>query len=445
MLFVGLWLLGAGLWMLFRRTVVADSDRRLSERLRGIVDIVSVEADSDSPDDIEEELLDYLIGIPEGQLTQVRDASGRRVFPPLESGQLPFDWKSVGTEPLVGEVRSTSAHVYRLRAETVSIRDQEYRVLVASSLQSLEDTRSRLVTSLLIAIPSAVLLSILSGLYIARRALAPIEEVTRAASEITVGSLEKRIPVPGTGDALERLSRTFNEMMDRLEASVARLEQFSTDASHEMRTPVSVIRTTAELALRHGRTEEEYRSDLVQIEDEARRLGEIIDLLLSLARTGVTESVAFADVDLASLVSEVCAAFDRQGLTEGLPLSVAVPERPAMVRGHEPALRRLLLALLENARAHTERGGIGVLVVGEPDSFVLEVRDTGEGIPAESLDRVFDRFFRVDPARSRAEGRLGVGLSIAKRIAELHGAEIDVTSRVGVGSEFRVRFPRNGR
>jgi signal transduction histidine kinase len=397
MLFVGLWLLGAGLWMLFRRTVVADSDRRLSERLRGIVDIVSVEADSDSPDDIEEELLDYLIGIPEGQLTQVRDASGRRVFPPLESGQLPFDWKSVGTEPLVGSVRSTSGDGYRVRAETVSIRDEEYRVLVASSLRSLEDTRSRLVTSLLIAIPSAVLLSILSGLYIARRALAPIEEVTLAASEITVGSLEKRIPVPGTGDALERLSRTFNEMMDRLEASVARLEQFSTDASHEMRTPVSVIRTTAELALRHGRTEEEYRTDLEQIEDEARRLGEIIDLLLSLARTGVTESVAFADVDLGSLVSEVCAAFERQGLTDGLPLSVAVPERPAMVRGHDPALRRLLLVLLENARAHTERGWIEVLVADEPDSFVLEVRDTGEGIPAEALDRVFDRFFRVDP------------------------------------------------
>jgi signal transduction histidine kinase len=116
-----------------------------------------------------------------------------------------------------------------------------------------------------------------------------------------------------------------------------------------------------------------------------------------------------------------------------------------MVRGHDPALRRLLLVLLENARAHTERGWIEVLVADEPDSFVLEVRDTGEGIPAEALDRVFDRFFRVDAARSRAEGRLGVGLSIAKRIAELHGAEIVVTSRVGVGSEFRVRFPRNGR
>jgi signal transduction histidine kinase len=234
-------------------------------------------------------------------------------------------------------------------------------------------------------------------------------------------------------------------MMDRLEASVARLEQFSTDASHELRTPVSVIRTTAELALRHGRTEEEYRSDLVQIEDEARRLGEIIDLLLALARTGVTETVSLADVDLGALASDVCARFERQALAKGLTLSVAIPEGPEVVRGHDPALRRLLMVLLENACAHTERGGIEVSVALEPDGVVLAVSDTGEGIPAEALDRVFDRFFRVDAARSRAEGRLGVGLSIAKRIAELHGAEIVVTSRVGVGSEFRVRFPRNGR
>ena len=254
--------------------------------------------------------MEYLIGVPEGHLTQVRDSRDRQIFPPYAETDLLIDWESVGVDLEVGTICSPSGP-YRVRAQRVSILGREYAVSVASSLQILADTRARVVTSLLVAIPFAVLLCAVSGLYIARRALAPVEEVTQAASEITVGSLQRRIAVPDTGDALERLTRTFNDMLERLEASVTRIEQFSTDASHELRTPITVIRTTAELALRHGRSEEEYQSDLKEIEQEARRLGELIDVLLTLARTGTTDDVPMNDIDLGALAADVCRSFEK--------------------------------------------------------------------------------------------------------------------------------------
>ncbi len=314
--------------------------------------------------------------MPEGHLTQVRDSRDRQIFPPYAETDLLIDWESVGVDLEVGTIRSPSGP-YRVRAQRVSILGREYAVSVASSLQILADTRARVVTSLLVAIPFAVLLCAVSGLYIARRALAPVEEVTQAASEITVGSLQRRIAVPDTGDALERLTRTFNDMLERLEASVTRIEQFSTDASHELRTPITVIRTTAELALRHGRSEEEYQSDLKEIEQEARRLGELIDVLLTLARTGTTDDVPMNDIDLGALAADVCRSFEKSRRKRSAECSIV--------------------------------------------------------------------FFRVDSARSRAAGRLGVGLSIAKRIAELHDAEVDVTSRLGEGTEFAVRFRDDAR
>ena len=442
MLFAGLTVLGVTLWMLLQRSVHAETDGRLRERVTGIVDYVSVEADSSDPEDIAEELLEYLIGLPEGYLTQVRDAEGRQVFPPVAATDPPIDWESVGAGPAVDTIHTPSGP-YRVGNLGVSILGREYAVSVASSLQSLADTRARLVTSLLVAIPFAVLLCAVAGLHIARRALAPVEDVTRAASEITVESLERRIAVPDTGDALERLARTFNDMLERLEVSVSRIEQFSTDASHELRSPISVIRTTAELALRHGRSQKEYRSDLKEIEEEARRLGELIDVLLTLARTGTTDAVPMNDIDLVALVADVSRSFERETSAKGLELTRETPDVPALVRGHDSALRRLVMVLFENALAHTHEGGIAVSVTREKQALTLRVRDTGEGIPPEALGRVFDRFFRVDSARSRDNGRLGVGLSIAKRIAELHHAEIHVMSRLGEGTEFAVRFPES--
>lgn len=437
LLFMGYVIFSVALWLTVRRALVAAVEERLTDRVQRLVQVVT--ADAEVPEEVEEELIDYVTALPESYLTQVRDGRDRQLVPPggIQSTVIP--WKS-SRERVFFTVETETAPYHVLQQE-VSLMGQPYKILLASSLESLVVVRDRLAASFLIATPLALVLCSGGGFYIARRALTPVDQIAETASDITVSNLSKRIPIAATHDALERLSRTFNEMLERLETSVARIEQFSADASHELRTPISVIRTTAELALRHGRTEAEYRADLNDIHAEAQRLSDLIEVLLTLARNGWDScSVPMTRVDLVPLVAGVCRQFEREAESKGLALKLEAPEGSVVLKGNEPSLRRLLASLLENALAHTQAGRITVSVERDTDVVHLRVRDTGEGIPAEALGRVFDRFYRVDSSRSRSSGRLGLGLSIAQRIAELHNAELTVRSQEGEGSEFSAHF-----
>jgi signal transduction histidine kinase len=270
-----------------------------------------------------------------------------------------------------------------------------------------------------------------------------VEQITEAASEITVAELSRRISVPDTGDAFERLARTFNSMLGRLQVAVEKIEQFSADASHELRTPLSVIRTTAELGLRHERSKDEYQADLKDIHVESERLGELVETLLALSREGVTGgSILMKEIDLVALVEEVTSRFEKAARSKGLVFEVEIVSEGIHVMGNESALRRMMSSIMENALAHTEKGTITVRLDDPTDEIQLSIADTGVGIPEGDLDRIFDRFYRVDASRSRSSGGLGLGLAIAKKIADLHGAVISVSSQLGEGSKFAVRFNR---
>ena len=441
MLFLGYAVFSAALWAMVTYSVRSAVDDSLSQRLERLVQVVATEADG--PAEVEEDLTELVLAGPEGHLAQIRDSENRQVFPQTAAQAPAIRWEDNDQERVFRTVHTDDA-LYRVLVQEVVILGQTYRVLLASSLESLLVVRDRLAASFLVATPIALVLCAVGGLYTARRALRPVDRLSETASEITVGNLSKRIPVPETGDALERLSRTFNEMLERLEASVARIEQFSADASHELRTPLSVIRTTAELALRHGRSEDGYRADLRDIHAESQRLSELIEVLLTLSRAGLeSRSVPMSDVNLSALASEVCRQFRPEAESKGLNLRLDTPEGSAVVVGSEPTLRRLLASLLENALAHTQAGNITVSVVHEKEGLELTVKDTGEGIPPEALGKIFDRFYRVDSVRSPSSGRLGLGLSIAKRIAELHDAELSAESEMGKGSCFKVRFRRH--
>jgi heavy metal sensor kinase len=433
MLFLGYAVFGVGLWLAVRYAVSSAVDDLLRDRFGRLVDIVT--SDADGPGEVQEELVEYIAALPESHLAQVRNSKGERVLPPEGP---PLEGENVSGFQTV----ELEGIPYRVLTQEISILEQSYEVRLASSLQSLSMVKERLAVWLLAGAPLALLLCSGGGLYIARRALSPLDRMTETAAGITVGSLSSRIEVPRTRDSLERLALTFNQMLERLESSVGRIEQFSADASHELRTPLTVIRTTAELALRHGRNEEEYRADLEEVHAQAVRLSELVDVLLSLSREGAERRpVVMSEIDLFALAEDVSRGFQKEAASRGLRLETEGPGRPVWVEGNDPSLRRLIASLLENALAHTLEGGIKVSVRddGAPE---LSVVDTGEGIPEESLGRIFDRFYRVDSSRSRATGGQGLGLSIARRIAALHDAELAAESRAGGGSRFTVRFRR---
>jgi heavy metal sensor kinase len=284
----------------------------------------------------------------------------------------------------------------------------------------------------------------MGGYWISRRALKPVDAITRAAQSIGIENLSQRLQVPESGDELTRLSQTWNGMLDRLETAVKRLSQFTADASHELRTPIALIRATAELTLRRQRSTETYREALRHIMDDADRTARLIEDLLLLARADAgLPALALDRVELTPLVRDVCEQGQILAQERQLEISTEAPEQPVYVDANDPALRRLLLLLVDNAVKYTPAGGhITVSVAHDSAGPTVTVRDTGIGIPDAALPHVFERFYRVDESRNREAGGAGLGLSIAQWIAERHHARLEAESVVGRGSAFRVRFPQ---
>jgi signal transduction histidine kinase len=298
----------------------------------------------------------------------------------------------------------------------------------------------------LIVIDLVALLAGSVGIWLmAGRALRPLRELTAMANEIGRSTdLTRRLP-PATGrDDVGRLTASFNAMMARLQEAYARIatalavqQQFTADASHELRTPLTTIRSNAGFLRTHPSAEPEDRSAaLVDIETEAGRMGRLVDDMLTLARADGGQPLSFSTVDIGALAHEVCRQAralhpDREVHCAGTPLSV---------RGDAESLRRLLWILLDNAMAHTADGGTIWVAVTRHDSMAtLQVSDDGTGIPAGLQERVFDRFFRADPARAR--GGSGLGLSIARWIVTGHGGSISASNNDRGGASFVAEVP----
>lgn len=396
--------------------------------------------DREFQEELQLELREYAISLPEGDLTQMRTVTGQSLLPAGKPALIP--WQQSTDEKPGPQTVETQRGPFRVLAGTVRLARGSYRIQVASSLAPLVAIQRRLLSGLFWAAPLGLVLSLCGGYVISRRALRPIEKIAGVASRIDLNRLSERLEVPPTGDVVQRLAATFNAMMERLESSVKRLEGFTADASHELRSPVSVIRTTAELALRQARGEEQLREDMREIQDEATRLTELIEDLLTLARAdGGPDASPMHNVDLSALVHEVV---EQYGPAVGQrSLKVEITDPNAVVNGHAPSLRRLLVILLDNAVKHTPVDtSIQIALRGELGSLVLSVSDTGDGIPPDSLKRVFDRFYRVDSARNRSNGGFGLGLSIAKWIVESHGGSISVKSQLEAGTTFTASLPR---
>jgi two-component system, OmpR family, heavy metal sensor histidine kinase CusS len=281
------------------------------------------------------------------------------------------------------------------------------------------------------------------GYWLSRRALAPVDSLVQTARTVTGTNLSGRLKKLETGDELQRLSDTLNEMLDRIESAFRRVTEFTADASHELRTPVSLIRTEAELALRRSRGEAEYKESLAHILFEAERTTILIEQLLELARSDSgREAVEIQPVDLRQTLGSIVAQWQQVSAARNIEFAANIGPQPAFVMGDEALLRRVTEILLDNAFKYTPSPGSVRLSLEQTENrAIIAVQDSGVGIATEDQGKIFERFYRVDKARSRAQGGTGLGLAIAQWIVSQHHGKISVESRLGEGATFRVEVP----
>ena len=293
-------------------------------------------------------------------------------------------------------------------------------------------------------LPLIVCLAGLGGYWLTGRAMKPIHDLVESTCDISERSLSRRIAVPAAQDELRQLAETINAMLARLESAFTRILRFTADASHELRTPITVIRTTAEVILERERSKEEFKEMVGLILRESESTSTLIEQLLTLARADVdAEQLHLEELDLRSVIEELDAGSRTLAEARGLHWMLHVPEQSVVVLGDRAKLRRLLIILIENACRYTEAGGSVSLGLSlQEDQAVVDVTDTGIGIPSAELAEVFDRFYRASNARFYDAGGTGLGLPIARWIVTAHGGRLTAQSTLGSGTCMSVQLSR---
>ena len=317
-----------------------------------------------------------------------------------------------------------------------------YFVVALSSQESIAADLALVRRLLYFGLPLLFLAAGLGGFWLATRSLRPLRLMGEQARSITSRNLNLRLAIGPSSEELQALALTFNELLERLDTSFETMRRFTADASHELRTPVAVIRGEADVALDRDRPPEEYRESLATIHDESKRLSSLIDDLLNLARADAGHVVLrLGNLYCNDLLAECCRTV--QGLAAAKAISLDCRSGGDLeFQGDEALLRRMLLNLLDNAIRCTPPGGrITASLERDGDSLMITVSDTGTGITQEAAPHVFERFYRGDEARSREDGGFGLGLSIVKWIAESHRGSVELTSAPGAGAAFTVRLP----
>jgi heavy metal sensor kinase len=382
---------------------------------------------------------------PHGQVVETSDAlrtqnlrrSPRALLRGLR-GEVTFE-----TDYELGE------HPLRMVTVPIQLGDEvPYLVQAAASLEGVEAALQRASVILLILTPSVFLVALMGGGSLVSRALRPVDELTRTAMEIEsthfMGTrpLDRRVQPPRPDDEIGRLAGAFNEMLSRLDRSFRQIQQFTADASHELKTPLTTIRGEAEVALMGELTLPEYRRTLTSIVEETERMSAVVDNLLTLARADADQvKMKRERVPLHEGVMSVFEALEGPARRKGVTLDLEQIEE-VWCEGDSLWLQQVVTNLVANAVKYTAAGGRVSIDLAANDGWAcLTVRDTGIGIPDEHLPHIFDRFYRVDSDRSRDSGGTGLGLAIVRWVIEAHAGTVAAASEPGRGSTFTVRLP----
>ncbi len=316
-------------------------------------------------------------------------------------------------------------------------------LVLALSLHNSRVVRDQLYLGLSISIPFVILLSAAGGLFLSRRALQPVADITRTAQQISAADLSQRITLDLPDDEIGQLAQTFNAMLERLDSAFKRERQFTSDVSHELRTPLSLIKTQLSLARSRTRDGDTLLEMMADMEGDVDRMTGLIEQMLALARVEQQGLKPFSTVDLEDLLGDITHQFQKKAGAAGIELILDVPNNfDLKIQGDEDRLRQVFTNLIDNAIKYTPRGGqVSLYVVRDGNQIQVAVADTGDPIPPEHLPYLFERFYRVETSRSHDSGGAGLGLAISREIVRLHGGTIEVHSEPGSETIFTVRLP----
>ncbi len=435
---------GMGMWLLLRYHLYDMADDDLENQVEDLTHFINAQPADASLANLQAAVNDFYSREHAGDYLQIYAGDGQWVF------RSPFmkDHEVRAPEPGLLKRGFHKDQFYkglplRFATEPLSVHGHRYVVQTAINVDDVADTLSSFRGYLFMIAPLLFLTAAAGGYWVSRKALAPVDAIVKSAREISGTNLQRRLETLQTGDELQRLSDTLNEMLERIEQSFRRVTQFTADASHELRTPISLVRTEAEVALRKSRGEAEYREALRHILAEAERTTTLVEELLALARTDSgREVLTFHAIDLNSMLQGIADRWKQSAVIRKIRFYTSFENESSFVLGDETALHRLVNILLENAFKFTGADGtVELCLAREGDHAIVAVRDTGIGIPKDEQKKVFERFYRVDKARSRESSGAGLGLSIAEWIVQQHQGTIGVESQPGTGATFRITLP----
>jgi len=452
-------------YSIFWRSTLQRTDVNLSELSEAFLTTLNAEAkDQSGPDSLkqagrvainEHRFRDHVFAIFDdtgNMVVSSQDvppaaaANGSSVGGPLSSPSFQsFLDASSRTDRLFGKVKG-GEDGYRAFARRFSSSGKTYTLVILQSLHVQQEMLEEVTETFAWVIPIAIVLASVGGYFLARKSLAPVVAMSSQAGRIGAANLHERLAVQNDRDELGHLAQSFNSLLDRLSQSFERQQRFMADASHELRTPVAILRGEAEVALSHqARSLEEYRESLEVLHQEAARLTHIVEDLFTLTRADAGQyPLQPRDFYLDELVGECVHSARTLALAKKISLNLEESSE-SPIHADESLLRRMILNLLDNAIKYTPEGGrVTVACNRVGDEYVLTITDTGGGIPVELQPRIFERFFRADKARSRAEndgGGAGLGLSISRWIAEAHHGRLELTRSDSVGSTFTAYLP----
>jgi len=434
---------GGGMWLLLQHHLYDLVEDSLEDQMEDLKNFLASQKNDASMAALQQQIAQaYALAHP-GDYLELYADNGMLLYRSAFLQQHP------ATLPSPGQINEASFRDQRIAGrplrfllQKLDANGRQYVAIMGIPADDVMETLGLFRSYLLMFAPALFLVAALGGYWLSRRALSPVDALVQTARDISGTNLQSRLPSLATGDELQRLSDTLNEMLDRIEQAFCRVTQFTADASHELRTPISLMRTEAEVALRRSREAADYREALRSILLEAERTTTLIEQLLALARADAgRESLNMQPVNLGDALHEAVTIWRQSAEFRQLQFSAVLPE-VVFVMGDSTALRHVADILLDNACKYTgSPGSISLSLERRGSSAVIAVTDSGPGIAPEEHERIFERFYRVDKSRNRKQGGTGLGLAIAKWIVSQHGGSITVESSPGQGATFRVELP----